>query len=258
MEKLENISANSNETWLEIISKHYVFHFKKDSYAAQFIDNVIAQQEECFDDISHLLNTVPKTKIHYWLCDSRKEVANLSDYSECNGVTCCDDGTAAIYCVYNEQIKCIGYHEDTHAVAYFYNDTKSDALAEGLAMYMDKKWWSVENELCTLTYIENGKYVSVQDLLCGKGNLGDEYFLDVDDCYSYPIMGAFVGFLIEQKGKDGFLSLYAKEGADLPTEFFEVYGYSLAQAENEFVDYIKAKDYTAEQKTSAKSKLIFE
>ena len=232
-------NMSDSEIWLQKESKHYVFYFKKDSYACQFIDNVISEQEQCFKDISSLLRIVPAVKIHYWLCDSVKEIELKTGNSECNGLACCDDGAANIYCVYNENMKCTGYHEDTHAVAYFFNDINSNSLAEGLAVYMDKKWWSVDNDLCTAVYIENGMYISVEKMIYAKNSEGEEYFLDVDECYSYPIMGSFVGFLIEQKGADNFLRLYAYEGNDWQPEFLRIYGYSLNEAENEFIKYIQ-------------------
>ena len=246
------------EVWLEKESQHYIFHFKKDSYASQFVDAVILEQEQCFENISRLLQTVPRERIHYWLCDSQKEVALKSKYGECNGVTCCDDGVANIYCVYTENVKCTGYHEDTHAIAYFYNDIHSNALAEGLAMYMDKTWWSIENELCTLVYIENGVYVSVEKMICGKNDVGEEYFLDIDDCYSYPIMGAFVAFLIEQQGTTSFLRLYGYKGMEWETEFAKIYGRSIPEAENEFIYYIKSKEYTEPQTMAAYTRLCID
>ena len=255
---IEKCDTNSKEIWLKQESQHYVFHFKKNSYASKLIDIVISEQEQCFKDISQLLRTIPVQKIQYWLCDSAEEVGQKSNSPECNGITCCEDGMVNIYCVYSENIKCTGYHEDTHAVAYFYNDIKSDALAEGLAMYMDKRWWSVENELCTFVYIENNMYVSVERMICERNSNDEEYFLDIEDCYSYPIMGAFVAFLVEQKGTDNFLRLYSYNGTNWKVEFFKIYGCSLSEVEKEFIDYIKSKKYTDNQKTDAYSKLCTE
>ncbi len=105
------------ETWLEKESLHYIFHYKQGSYAEQFVNNVMEEQEKCFRDITDLLKIIPDKKIHYWLCDSRKEVAEKSNYGETNGLCCCQDGVATIYCVYSENIKCIGYHEDTQVLS---------------------------------------------------------------------------------------------------------------------------------------------
>lgn len=232
------------EIWLEKESLHYIFHYKKESYAEQFVDNVIEQQEKCFGDITELLKIIPDKKIHYWLCDSRKEVAEKSNYGETNGLACCQDGIANIYCVYNEDIKCTGYHEDTHAIAYYYCDVKCDALAEGLAMYMDKKWWSMDNELCTLVYLENGQYIPVEHMIFGD-------FYGIDAQYSYPIMGAFVGRLIEKYDIDKFLKIYAYEDDHWDTVFADIYGQTLMEFENEFIQSIKDKGYTQEQKMVA-------
>lgn len=245
---MEERELKNNGIWLKKGSTHYIFNYKQDSLAEQFLENIMEQQEKCFQVITELLEIIPNKKIIYWLCESREEVAEKSGFYESNGLTHFQDGVATIYCVYNETIKCIGYHEDTHAIAFYFSDIKCDALAEGLAMYMDRTWWSVDNKLCTLVYLEYGKYIPVEKMIFGN-------FYEIEDKYSYPIMGAFVEMLIEKYGIDRLKKIYAYEDDHWTDEFFHIYGITLMEAENEFINYIKDKGYSEEQINVACQKL---
>lgn len=228
---------NFNEYWLKKESTHYIFNYKKDSFAELHIDEIISEQEQCFLMITSLLKTFPDKKINYWLCDTRKQVSELSGYDETNGLTNFRDGVATIYCVYNEAIQCIGFHEDTHAIAFYYSDVKCDALAEGLAMYMDKKWWQLDNELCTKVYLETGNYIPLEEMIYGN-------FYEIQDKISYPIMGAFVKRLIESYGIEKFKEIYVYEDDNWPDAFYNIFKVTFADVEKEFIDYIHSLNYT--------------
>ena len=65
------------------------------------------------------------------------------DYESCDGFACPPD---EVYAVYNEKIKCIGPHEDTHILSFTINKPKSSFIREGLAMFFDKVWWDKDND----------------------------------------------------------------------------------------------------------------
>ena len=39
---------------------------------------------------------------------------------------------------------------------------------QNLAMYMNKKWWQLDNELCTKLYLEKGNYIPLEEMIYGK------------------------------------------------------------------------------------------
>ena len=130
--------------WLEKESLHYIVHYKKDSFAHKNIFQIMEEQEQRIYEIFCYFPVILPRKIEYWLCDTREEIAKLADYEPTNGLFCWDDDEpekVSIYAVYNETMHCTGYHEETHAVVHFLNEPTSSAMAEGVAVFMDKTWW---------------------------------------------------------------------------------------------------------------------
>ena len=74
--------------WLEQESEHYVFHYLKNSFAAQDIAEIIKTQERCFDYICRVLSVSLDDKIHYYFYDSPDAVGvDYGDNEPCNGFT---------------------------------------------------------------------------------------------------------------------------------------------------------------------------
>ena len=236
-------------------SPHFIFHYGENSYAQANIDAIVNSQELAFLKITELLHTTPNIKIHCWLCESDQQLADLADCPPYNGYAVYEEGTANIYYVYNENIDATGRHEITHIIADDYNDIQSAALAEGLAVCMERLWWSIPNELCVRLFKENGKYVSVDAMIDTFSNELDDPFYKVHSNYSYPIMGAFVGFLIEEKGIERFLQLYAHTGTNWKNEFVRIYGKSLAELENDFLSYVEALNFDSKSREKAQQRL---
>lgn len=236
-----------------IESPHFIFYCGVDSYALANINTIIDTQESAYNAISSLLNTTLDVKINCWLCESDQQLSELADCPPYNGYAVYENGEANIYCVYNETVDATGYHEITHIIADHYNDIKSAALAEGLAVYTDRLWWSIPNELCVRMFQENGKYVSVDSMI----DTLDDPFYKVNSCYSYPIMGAFVGFLVGEKGIERFLRLYAHTGTDWKNEFIRVYGKTLTELESDFLSYVKALNFDSKLRDKAQQRFNY-
>ena len=237
-------------TWKEKETEHYIFHYKENSLAEKEIQQVIELQEGCFKEITDKLEFMPEKRIIYWLCDTREEVMRISGFEyETNGVTFFEPNPT-IYAVYNEEVKCVGAHEDAHAISYQWSYAYSCAMIEGLAMYFDKEWWGISNELCTRVYLEDKKYERAESLI-----LRDyESFLEIEDRISYPIMGAFTAFLLDTYGIKKFKSVYEEE-EDFSQRFRETYNKELCALEKEFVESILSRSYSAEQLENARKEL---
>ena len=190
-----------NETYE---SEHYIFHFKKNSQASKDILKIVETQENCYKEITQLLKMALSFKINYYLIETREEVGliyaklkNDDDSAPCSAFTHHPD---TIFCAYNEKIKCIGMHEDTHIISYSIFRPKSAFLREGLAMFMDKVWHGISNEKCVYNLLNSGYDLSLEKLF------NNEYFFKINCNISYPIAGAFVNFLVSNYGIDAFLN----------------------------------------------------
>ena len=53
---------NFNGHWIKKESEHYVFNYKKNSFAELHINEIIRTQEQCFHEITSLLKTFPDKK----------------------------------------------------------------------------------------------------------------------------------------------------------------------------------------------------
>lgn len=175
------------------------------------------------------------------------ELSNIG--YEANGVTHCNPSSPSIYAMYSADLKCIDFHEDTHAIACQYACPDSIAIIEGLAMHFDKVWWSIPNELCLYIYLEDDKYESVERLI-----RDNQYFYKIPDSISYPIIGAFTTYLIGNYGIEKYKLLY-QTSKDVYIAFKELNGISLTELEHDFINACQFKRYSPAQYKNARKKL---
>lgn len=218
---------------LKIETAHYIFYYNENSKAEQDIDKITEYQEECFNHICSTLKVEPQFKLEYYLCNSPEEVGNFcgelcGDYEPCNGFA---DSPNKIYAVYNEEIQCIGFHEDAHLISYVINRPESVAIREGLAMYFDQTWWGVSNQEWVSRFLKTGQYISVVQLL------DDEIFYSKDCAITYPIMGAFTEWLIKSFGIEKYLQFY--QYVDVKSGMVEVYQKTPEELNEDFMKSMK-------------------
>lgn len=217
--------------YLDYESKHYTFHYKSGGQAERDIQAICLSQEECFSNITKTLNVVFPLKIHYWLCDSPEEVGRIyGDNEPCNGFAHDPD---TIYAVYNEEIKCIGPHEDAHLISYMIAKPASAFVREGLAMFFDKTWWGEPNEVWVKRFLEERSMPFIKSLL------SDDCFFEHDCSITYPIAGAFTKYLIEEYGLASYLKLYKYEGLEWDSAFMDFLGKDIDRTENAFLSHMQ-------------------
>ena len=213
---------------IQFESEHYIFHYGANTKAARDIVKIAACQESCFQYICSVLDVTPEFKIEYYLCDSPEEVGRIyGDNDPCNGFAAPPN---KIYAVYNEQVQCIGFHEDAHVISYLINRPDCPAIREGLAMYFDRKWWGIHNMDWTGYYLRSGKYLPVDKLL------DKECFFGYDCAVTYPIVGAFTDWLISRWGMERYLQLFRQKNT--PAAMAQVYGKTPEQMNRDFVRYV--------------------
>lgn len=219
-------------------TEHYIFHYNTNTKAEQDIAEIASFQENCHRHICSVLKTVPAFKIQYYLCDSPEEVGRLyGDDEPCNGFTSPPD---TIYAVYNEQIQCIGFHEDAHIISYTLNRPDAPAIREGLAMFFDRMWWDIPNLDWAIYYRMHGRYIPVDALM------DRERFFSTDCAITYPIMGAFTEFLISVYGIDAYLSFYTSTPPAWRTAFSKTIG-ELNGAFEAYLDQLSLEPRIADQ-----------
>ena len=210
-------------------SEHYIFNYGEGTKAEQDIAEIAACQEACFRYICGVLGVTPDFKIEYFLCDSPEEVGRIyGDNDPCNGFASLPD---KIYAVYNEQVQCIGFHEDAHLISFLVNRPKCPAITEGLAMYFDRKWWGIQNLDWTGHYLNTGRYVPVDKMLDGA------FFFEHDCTITYPIMGAFTDWLISTFGAEKYMQMYRQQ--NMSDAMVQVYHRTPAELNQAFMDYVR-------------------
>ena len=208
---------------------HYIFHFNEGSKAESDISRIAACQEGCHRYICGVLNIQPTFKIHYILCNSPEEVGHFyGDDDPCNGFAAPPD---TVYAVYNDSVQCIGFHEDAHLLSYTINRPNCPAIREGLAMYFDRKWWGIQNLDWVTWFLKSGKYLPVDSLL------DRETFFSHDCSITYPIVGAFIDYLISTYGLEKFLAIYSQQ--NIPQAITETYQKSPAELNRDFTAYAR-------------------
>ena len=210
------------------ISDHYIFHYCAGSVAAQEILLIAETQEKSFSKICSILKVDYAEKINYYLTDSPWEIGRViwDEEAPCNGCALC--GRNKVYAVYNDDIKCIGSHEDTHLISFLINYPESDFVVEGLAMYMDGLWWGIRNEIWAAYYRTKHVSLSVKELFDNVA------FADYGCVVTYPIAGAFSKFLIDTFGMERYIELYKYTGEEYETVMQSIFQTSFEEIVEQF------------------------
>ncbi len=218
-------------------TEHYRFFFQPGSVAEKEIIQIAEIQEEAYERITSFLQVIFPSKINYHFYDTPEEVGiQYGDDEPCNGFARYPND---IYAVYNDKVKCIGPHEDTHIIAAQINIPNCVFLKEGLAMKADETWWGIETEMWCRYFLDHDEYLSVASLF------QKQYFFANGCEITYPIAGAFVNWMIHQYSLETFLELYKKD-SDYVKNLEKIVRKSISEIEYEFLQYIKTKNITKE------------
>ncbi|MGL4336318.1 MAG: hypothetical protein ACRCST_05435 [Turicibacter sp.] len=149
-----------------------------------------------------------------------------------------------MFAVYNENVKCIGFHEDAHLISYQLNRPLSVAMREGLAMFFDKKWWGISNLDWTIFYVKSESIGSIREFF------KDDHFYQLGCELTYPVMGQFTEYLILTFGIDAYKQFYQYEGETVLSHFQSIFKKPVAAVEKEFMAYLNlfALDEIVEQR----------
>ncbi len=210
---------------------HYIFRFHENSIAEKEIRHITDTQEACFTRITRQLGIPFPMKIEYFLCDTPDEVGeHYGDGEPCNGFARMPH---QVYAVYNEKVRCIGPHEDTHLISYQINRPPSCFLREGLAMYFDGVWWGLSNDLWSKYYLEEGHFPAIQNLL------EDDFFFSLPCEYTYPIAGSFAAWIFSAYSQETYMDIYRAKD-NLPARLEGALRLSLSDIDARFRAHLAA------------------
>jgi len=220
-------------------TEHYIFHCESESKAAMEIEHIASVQEASYQYITAMLGLSMKEKIHYYLYGSREELGRecerrFGKYAPNNG---CAVSNTEILAVYNDDIQCIGAHEDTHILMFTLGYPESGFLEEGVAMAMDAIWWGIDNNAWAAYYRKNGLCISVSKLI----GLPREEFYSVEDRIAYPLAGSLVNYLLMRFGRERFFQFYMAEEYSAAAQ--NIFGFSLEELEKDYYQYIDLLSY---------------
>jgi len=212
-------------------TENYIFYCEENSLAHKEINEIAQTQEKCHNHICKVLGIKSISKIHYYLCDSPEHVGVIyGDNEPCNAF---NDSNNSIYAVYNLALKCIGFHEDAHIISYMaFGVPKYLFIREGLAMYFDRVWLNISNEVWTQYYFRKHDDLIV-DLFLERDS-----FHKLGYMITYPISGAFTEYLIMVYGKENYIRIYSELSARDTNVFEEILGDTIEKIFIEFQKYI--------------------
>ena len=223
--------AYNLEGYKEFASEHYRYYCKPGSLAESEIEMIKQVQEESYSRIVRFLDVEPDFPIRYILCESSEEVGRAyGDDEPCNGFADLPD---TVFAVYSDHVKCIGPHEDMHLMAALLARPESVFLREGLAMYMDEKWWGRANTLWVKDLLEQQKYPGIVKLF------DNEQFWEYPDEITYPLAGAFTMWLVETLGRKTYLEKVYITGPQTSEMVENAVGTSIEQIDQRFCKWIQ-------------------
>lgn len=215
-------------------TSHYVFHCLPHSMAHRDLERIAVYQEKWFEHITGLLQVMPQRRLQYYLTNNAEDAGLIyGDGEPCNGFASKPDTVVATY---NEDVFCLGGHEDTHLIALQIGEPDSVFLREGLAMWVDEQWLGKNNLWWVNQFLQDERYISVQTLLY------DEFFYESDCALTYPIAGAFTLFAIETLGLQQYLTQIYSTNINSHQALTLAFGRNLTVIDSAFVEWMQQQN----------------
>ena len=202
MEK-EKRRSMGNGVWLEKETPHYRLFYRPGSYAEAHIREIARWQEECYARIAGTLGVEMDRKIRMYMCGSREEAAAETGFPPSNGMTLDYD---LVYAVVTEEIRCLGPHEDAHLLSFRIAVPESVFLREGIAMFFDGAYNGKDNVLAAKEWAAAHPGDNILRLL------DNGRFYELPEEVSYPLSGAFTGWIIRRYGMEKYREFFRSGG----------------------------------------------
>ncbi len=197
----------NSDIWKVFETKHYVFHYAKNSLAEKDLNYIAETQEEAYLNILTMLKIEDKfQKIKYYIYQSEDEKKRLMG----------DDGFAqaiwhdnSIHIIYTENIKPLGEHEDTHLLTLSWG-VAVGFFQEGLAEYTSGCVWGKDKQPSELFVQKGLNSKKIPDFKNFFSHIFWTRNADKNIEYYYPLAGTFTRFLINKFGLEKYKEFYMK------------------------------------------------
>jgi hypothetical protein len=208
-------------------SANYKFFGRNNSLLNEWIDTICDYQEKCFENIQTVVNQKIDLKINYHFVDNPYDCGK--QFIKLNPDAFSNESEARvnafgwypnnIFATFNDEIKCIGHHEDVHLIMYhLYKSIPSAFLCEGIAVSFDEYWQGISIHTWIKYYLSKYKLIDLNKLL------NDSLFHANNGMLSYPIAGSFSKWIINTYGFSEFEKMYVNNyGYDELGRYFEEY-----------------------------------
>ncbi|MCK4849891.1 MAG: hypothetical protein KAT11_01000 [Phycisphaerae bacterium] len=207
-------------------SKHLVFRYRPNSYAARNINEAIKNREEAYDKLSSTLRMeLPRTvRIDLYPDMESKALGSGTKWTPANTVT----GTH-IAEVCNEGYQCDPYHELAHIFSFHFGGA-TGGLCEAFAVYFEPNNMTVD--ACrerVLSELSEGKLQPLREILRTEGTTNANVLL--------------VHYLLN-RDLNKFKNLYvattrAKDMEELEKAIHEIYGTDTEGLEQQWLDWLR-------------------
>ncbi|MEJ2051891.1 MAG: hypothetical protein P8Y60_19030 [Calditrichota bacterium] len=208
------------KNWLWSRSRHLVYYYRPDSYAANDIQQIMQVEEQALAHIQQILAVQYDDDISIYIYNSRDDAGwqGAHAYSRTETVD-------AIYAADQHSIGLPGVsaHELAHVITWNgIGDPMVQVLSEGVAVAMDGVWHSRTD---TITNLDRW---AEKFLVDGSLSLFSDLIRHPDDFPSgvlYPVSGSFVTYLLEIYPVDQFKQLFARATPEnFQSVIQEIYG----------------------------------
>jgi hypothetical protein len=219
--------------WKIFETRHYIFHYFP-ILAEEEIEKIARGQETIYCHILSYLGLKNHRMINYFLYPTNQIKGSMMG-DDGNGNT--NREKFEIHAVYNEEVKCVGAHEDTHLLSLPLG-LSVKLFREGLAEFMSETWHGKTHDIWANKFLNEKKIPKLSKII------DDAEWDKVSDLISYPCAGSFIKYLIESLGKEKFINIYKrinknKCSAENLATILAVSGKSLDQLEDEWKDKLQ-------------------
>lgn len=247
------LAHGQEKAWLEkkdsiftlTTSEHFNLYCIEGHLSAKAKSEFLSQREDAYQKISDFFETITNVEVNIFLFQSEQLKFSVTGHS---GLGWGFDNN--IVEVYNDSIRVDSYHELTHVIGYTLN-TPPALIDEGTAVYLSQIY---ENR--AFSKLLGAPEKTINELLLSlftKEELIDlSTFLDYEDIVeaqngvlAYCQSASFVQFLIEEFGKEKFLTLFksiSNEASSNHVELFaRIFEVDLKGIENSWIKWLELK-----------------
>jgi hypothetical protein len=191
--------------WSIIKNDYYIFHYFKGCLREKDLNLIISTQTKSYKKICDSLDISSSKIIKYYIYPDQDEKEKLMGNRVYGQSVYADN---SIHIVFNNKVRPIGSHEDTHLLSLKYGLATS-FFAEGLAESIDHKttFMGKSRKEWLKNYHKTYKETDISAFFAQQA------WLDTPDEMSsefYTIAMFYVSFLIKNFGKENFLRFYKK------------------------------------------------